>query len=689
MDTESEHQTPPPQATGSLGSIDEEFQYARTSRRRFAAFKNRWQAGDITLEDEDERKRQRDKKQREDDERLEDERLNAGELQALRKAEQKANKRRHLKRYLHWLWPSRWRVLSVITLGMIFAATEACLPIITGWMINLIAADHGSDVPLFIEQVGTQKGFWLLALVGLVIIIGGRAIGLLRGYIRVTLTAVLTQRLRRQLYTRLIRLPLGELHDMKTGGIQSRLSGDVDSTASLVDQGVISPISALIRLLIVICLLLWIDWRVTIVAMSLLLIVGLIYQHSIRKMRPVWRLMRKQRGEIDGRLNEVFGGIRVVRSFAREMREQLDYSVGHHTVMRESIWAQFKLQLLFIFWDILPPLVGLAIMVMGGWYVMEGSLSIGEIVTMQLLSLQVLTPVLLIVRSVTETQRGLASMDRVYEILDKETEMPDRDHAIEAPTTIHDISFEHVSFAYDAERAQKRHKDPQWILRHIDFNIQGGSTVALVGASGAGKTTMINLLARFYDVSEGTMRINGIDVRDMRLQSWRSHLGFVQQDVFLFDGTLRDNIAYGSQQPSDEAVITAAKNANAWEFIEPLEKGLDTIVGERGVKLSGGQRQRIAIARAMLADPELLILDEATSNLDTESEQLIQHSLDRLLQGRTTFVIAHRLNTIRNADHIIVLEQGRIIESGQHEDLMSHKGKYFDMVERQTEHLAS
>ena len=442
MPKESRHLDSPPIEESVDEQVAEEFQYAPTSRGRFAAFLKRWRQGDITLEDEDERKRKEKRRAREDADGLESGQHNPAALKQARRQRERANQRRYLKRYGQWLWPSRWRVLTVIFLGMVFAGAEACLPIITAWMINLIASDQGQDAPLFIQQFGLSQGFWLLAGIGLAIIIASRGIGLLRGYLRVTLTAVLTQRLRHQLYTRLIRLPLADLQDMKTGGIQSRLSGDVDSTANLVDQAVISPISALIRLIIVLGLLFWIDWRVTIVAMSLLLVVGLIYQHAIRKMRPVWRLMRKQRGEIDGRLNEVFGGIRVVRSFAREMREQLQYSVGHHTVMREKIWAQFKLQLLFLFWELLPPLVGLAIMVMGGWYVMQGSLSIGEIVAMQLLSLQVLSPVLLIVRSVTETQRGLASMDRVYEILDKNEEMPDRDGAVDAPATIQEISFD-------------------------------------------------------------------------------------------------------------------------------------------------------------------------------------------------------------------------------------------------------
>ena len=304
--------------------LEKEFRYGRTSRKRYAAFLARWRSGAVT---DAEGRGSWDRQPK-----------SAKPASSADKPE----KRGYLRRYAQWLWPSRWLVLLVIALGMVFAASEACLPVIIGWMINLIAADQGDVVPVLIHDLGLLPGFWLLAVAGAVIVLGGRLIGLLRGYVRVALTAVLTQRLRRELYDRLVHLPLRDLHEMKTGGIQSRLSGDVDSTAGLVDQAVISPLSALFRLLIVVCILVWIDWRVTLVALVMLLVVGLVYNHFVRKVRPVWRVMRKQRGDIDGRLNEVFGGIRVVRSFAREMREELDYSVGHHTVMREGIWARIQ-----------------------------------------------------------------------------------------------------------------------------------------------------------------------------------------------------------------------------------------------------------------------------------------------------------------------------------------------------------
>jgi ATP-binding cassette subfamily B protein/subfamily B ATP-binding cassette protein MsbA len=276
--------------------------------------------------------------------------------------------------------------------------------------------------------------------------------------------------------------------------------------------------------------------------------------------------------------------------------------------------------------------------------------------------------------SISDTQRGLAAMVRVFEVFDKREEKPDRAGALPAPARIEEIAFEHVDFSY---------REGVPIIRDFNLRVAGGSVVALVGPSGAGKTTITDLVARFYDPTAGRVVLNGIDLRDFRLRSFRSLLGVVQQETFLFDGTVRDNIAYGRLHATDEEVLDAARRANADEFIQRLPAGYDTLIGERGVKLSGGQRQRLSIARALLADPQILILDEATSSLDSESEQLIQASIDELLRDRTTFIIAHRLSTVTHADLIVVLEHGQIVEQGTHEQLLKRGGKYAEMVERQ------
>ena len=287
-----------------------------------------------------------------------------------------------------------------------------------------------------------------------------------------------------------------------------------------------------------------------------------------------------------------------------------------------------------------------------------------------------LNPVWSIVNSFSEMQRSLAAMERVFEVLGMEQDKPDKPEARDAPTSVRDIRFESVSFEY---------RPGLPVVRDFNVTVPGGSVVALVGRSGAGKTTVTDLVARFHDPTHGRLLLNGTDIRDFRLRSYRDLLAIVQQDVFLFDGSVRENIAYGRHDATEAEVLDAARRANAHEFIVRLPLGYETTIGERGVKLSGGQQQRLAIARAILASPQILILDEATSNLDTESEQLIQAAMSDLLADRTTFVIAHRLSTIHRADLILLMEEGRIVERGTHEDLMRARGTYSEMVKRQME----
>jgi ATP-binding cassette subfamily B protein len=310
----------------------------------------------------------------------------------------------------------------------------------------------------------------------------------------------------------------------------------------------------------------------------------------------------------------------------------------------------------------------------GGYLNISGRASIGDIMAFQWYTFLLLNPVWQIVNSFSELQRSLAAMERVFDVLTMEHDKPDRADASDAPSVVREIRFEGVEFEYREGRP---------VVRDFNVTVPGGSVVALVGRSGAGKTTVTDLVARFHDPTRGRILVNGFDIRDFRLRTYRDLLAIVQQDVFLFDGSVRDNIAYGRHDATEAEVEDAARRANAHEFIVRLPEQYDAFIGERGVKLSGGQCQRLAIARAVLARPQILILDEATSNLDTESEQLIQESMAALLAGRTTFVIAHRLSTIRRADMILLMDDGRVIERGTHEELMDARGVYHDMVLRQ------
>jgi ATP-binding cassette subfamily B protein/subfamily B ATP-binding cassette protein MsbA len=312
----------------------------------------------------------------------------------------------------------------------------------------------------------------------------------------------------------------------------------------------------------------------------------------------------------------------------------------------------------------------------GGHLYVQNRASIGDIMAFQWYTFLLLNPVWNIVNSFSELQRSLAAMERVFEVLAMPTDKPDRADARDAPTIVREIQFVDVEFEYRPDRP---------VVRDVNAVIPGGSVVALVGRSGAGKTTVTDLVARFHDPTRGQILVNGTDIRDFRLVTYRDLLAIVQQDVFLFDGSVRDNIAYGRKDAAAADVEDAARRANAHEFIVKLPEAYETFIGERGVKLSGGQQQRLAIARAILKAPQILILDEATSNLDTESEQLIQAAMASLLAGRTTFVIAHRLSTIRRADLILLMEEGRVIERGTHDQLMDRQGVYHDMVLRQME----
>jgi ATP-binding cassette subfamily B protein len=340
------------------------------------------------------------------------------------------------------------------------------------------------------------------------------------------------------------------------------------------------------------------------------------------------------------------------------------------------LFAQRRELVLWTSWSLLLGGVNVVIIWYGGYLNVARRASIGDIMAFQWYTFLLLNPVWQIVNSFSELQRSLAAMERVFEVLAMPADKPDRPQALKAPVIVRQIEFENVRFEYREGRP---------VVLDFNVTVPGGSVVALVGRSGAGKTTVTDLVARFHDPTQGRILLNGVDIRDFRLRSYRSLLAIVQQDVFLFDGSVRDNIAYGRHAATDEQIEDAARRANAHEFIVKLPDQYETYIGERGVKLSGGQCQRLAIARAVLASPQILILDEATSNLDTESEQLIQASMSALLAGKTTFVIAHRLSTVRRADLILLMEDGQIIESGSHEQLMASRGAYHSMVLRQME----
>ena len=487
--------------------------------------------------------------------------------------------------------------------------------------------------------------------------------------------------LRKRAFAKAIHLPLSRVQDLKAGGVSSLLREDAGAAGELLFGLLYNPFRACIQLVGSLVILAFTDWRLLVGAIVLLPMVWFSHKVWIGRIRPVFRDLKKLRDEIDGHAAESFSGIRVVRGFAREEAETGRFARGTNLQARTEILVWWWSRGVEIAWELFIPTAAAALLWYGGNQVVEGNLTAGDLVMLLTYLTLLLGPLEVLANTATSLQTGLASLDRTLDLLEEKDEFAET--AARATVRLDpagvrgDVRFEGVSFHYPASDRP--------VLADVSFDAPAGTMVALVGHSGAGKTTLSNLVARFHDPTEGRVTLDGHDLRDIELASYRRLLGIVEQDVFLFDGTIRENIAYARPNASDADIARAASVARADVFIEKLDAKYDTRIGERGVKLSGGERQRLALARAVLADPRILILEEATSNLDTESERHIQGALGEILKGRTSFVIAHRLSTIQGADLILVMEDGRVVERGTHDELMRSSGRYATMVVLQTE----
>ena len=517
---------------------------------------------------------------------------------------------------------------------------------------------------------------------------------------------------RKQVFDHAVRLPLHRVYDLKSGGVASILREDAGAVADLIFSLLYNPWRAIIQLLGSLAVLAFVDWRLLLGSLVLLPIVWMTHRTWIGRIRPLMRDIRNTRQNIDAHTTEAFGGMRVVRSFARQQHESGTFTRGGNFMSRQEVLTWWWMRGIDVSWSVLIPVATATLLYFGGRQVLadserlkahlispEQALTVGDLVMFLSYLVALLGPIATLAASATGLQTSLAALDRVLDLMKEPREMPSTSTAVAVtkPQVQGRITFRDVSFAYPAterRRTARRRgsggsgskpepcRSP--VLCDINLDVAAGQVIALVGPSGAGKTTLCNLVARFFDPSSGSIALDGRDIRDITIDSYRRLFGIVEQDTFLFDGTIAENIAYGRRNAAQAEIEQAARSANADEFITNLAAGYETLIGERGVKLSAGQRQRITIARALLADPRILILDEATSNLDTESERLIQASLHTLMQGRTSFVIAHRLSTIAHADRILVLEKGRIVEQGRHEELMQANSRYREMVLLQT-----
>lgn len=485
--------------------------------------------------------------------------------------------------------------------------------------------------------------------------------------------------LRRRVFEHAMGLPLHRIQALKSGGATSLIREDAGGVADLIFNMIYNPWQAIVQLVGSLIVLVIVDWRLLVGGLLLLPAVWITHRTWIYRVRPLYKDIRKRRQQIDAGTTETVGGIRVVRTFARAKSESNRFTKSTHLLARQQMMVWWATRTLEIVWEVIIPLASTGLLLYGGWRILNADLSLGDLMMFLVYLTMLLGPIASIASSAMSFQNNLAGLDRVLDLLEEpsEKDLQPGKRVIEKFQVKGEIRFNQVSFQYPGTERS--------VLSDISFSTQAGTTVALVGRSGAGKTTLSNLVARFYSPTSGTIELDGINIADISLEYYRKFLGVVEQEVFLFDGSVFENIAYGRRGASRSEVLEAAEAAAALDFIQQLPQGIDTMIGERGFKLSGGQRQRLAIARAILADPKLLILDEATSNLDSESERKIQDSLAKLLQGRTAFVIAHRLSTIMHADMILVIDDGRIVERGTHQQLMEQGGTYQKMVHLQTQ----
>jgi ABC-type multidrug transport system fused ATPase/permease subunit len=480
--------------------------------------------------------------------------------------------------------------------------------------------------------------------------------------------------LRRQVQAHIGKLSISFYDSNKTGVLVSRIMSDVEGVRNLIGTGLVEFAGGLMTALLALVILLRISVSMTLIAFTVLLVFGVGLNKAFATIRPIFRARPKITAEVTGRLTESLGGVRVVKGYHAEEREEKIFSAGVQRLLDNVLKTLTATSIMSLSAAALMGLVSAVVMFMGAHRILAGTMTLGTFLTFSIFLGLLVAPVFQIVAIGTQITEAITGLERTREILDEKIEDEAPGRVLNLPRVTGQVVMEDVSFAYDSRKE---------VLHDIDFRAEPGTVTALVGPSGAGKSTIIGLIAAFYVPSSGRVLVDGIDLSTVKLDSYRTQLGVVLQETFLFDGTIRENVAFARPEASEAEILAACRIARVDEFAEAFENKYDTIVGERGVKLSGGQKQRVSIARAILADPRILILDEATSSLDSESEALIQEGLRYLMRGRTTFVIAHRLSTIRRADQILVVEAGRIIERGTHTSLYAAGGRYYDLYTKQ------
>ncbi|HEY3992653.1 MAG TPA: ABC transporter ATP-binding protein [Ktedonobacteraceae bacterium] len=557
----------------------------------------------------------------------------------------------------HWIWT----IGAILCLGL-STGFALIVPWLLGWVVNT-GLQHG------------QFGSLLLATGAILltsVLRGLFAYG--QGYLGQALSNLIAYDLRDILYKHLQILDFSFHDESETGQLMSRLTVDIEAVRNFIPMGLLRALLAVVYFVAITVILLSIDWQLALVTLICVPILIFLALQVGSRLRPLWQKVQNETGTLGTILQESLSGVRVVKAFVREDFEIEKYEVKNRelrglnmSAMRMSAWNQ---PLMILVLNIITVLI----VWIGGIAVIGHRINLGVLVAVTTYILLLATPVRTLGFVVTWFMRGLSGGVNIFGILDTQPAITDAPGALEIQEVRGEVHFEHVSFAYSNGRE---------VLHDINIAAKPGQIIAILGATGSGKSTILHLLPRFYDATSGRVLIDGHDVRDLTLPSLRSNIGLVLQDVFLFNATLRENIAYGVENASEEKMLAAAKIARVHDFALNLPDGYDTWVGERGVTLSGGQKQRVAIARTLLLNPQILILDDSTSSVDMETEYLIQQALDAVMQGRTTFVVASRLRTIKNADQILILDEGRIVERGTHDELLTHNGPYSKLYDLQ------
>jgi len=566
--------------------------------------------------------------------------------------------------------PEVWALLhprkGVLLLGFgLMAVNRVCglvLPASTKFLVDNI-----------IGKRQTQFLLWLILAVV--------AATLLQGLSSFTLTQLLSKsaqrmitEMRKRIQAHIGRLPVTYYDSHKTGELVSRIMSDVEGIRNLIGTGLVEFLGGLMTAVLALVILLKISALMTVIAFFILLVFGLLINKAFATIRPIFRARPKINAEVTGRLTESLGGVRVVKGYHAEEREEKVFAGGVQRLLDNVLKTLTATSLMSLSGTTLIGLVSAIIMYISAHRIIEGTMTLGMFFMYSAFLAMLVAPVFQIVAIGTQLTEAITGLERTREILNERAEDEDAGRSVTIERINGGVIFEHVDFSYDTGKQ---------VLFDISFESQPGTVTALVGPSGAGKSTIIGLIAAFYKPAGGRVLVDSIDLATVKLRSYRTQLGVVLQDTFLFDGSIRENVAFARPGASEEEILNACRIARVDEFAENFLDKYETVVGERGVKLSGGQKQRVSIARAILADPRILILDEATSSLDSESEALIQEGLRYLMRGRTTFVIAHRLSTIRRAEQILVVEAGHIIERGTHQSLYDLGGRYYDLYTRQ------